>query len=69
MLKRIVQKIGGDPNKKAIEAYSHIVEHINELEPQYESLTNEELSAKTDEFRTRLNQVSAPLDCGITMSN
>jgi len=56
MLKRIVQKIGGDPNKKAIEAYSDVVDYINELEPQFESLTNEELSAKTDEFRARLNK-------------
>jgi preprotein translocase subunit SecA len=56
MLKRFVQKIGGDPNRKAIEAYSYLVELINDLEPQFEKLTNEELSAKTEEFRTRLNQ-------------
>ncbi len=54
MLKKIVQKIGGDPNKKAIEEYAEIVDIINGLEEEYEGLTDEELSAKTDEFKGRL---------------
>jgi len=54
MFKRIVQKVGGDPNKKALEAYSEIVDSINELESEFENLSEEELSAKTDEFQTRL---------------
>ena len=28
-----------------------IIDHINALEPQFEKLTDEELRAKTDEFK------------------
>jgi len=56
MLKKIVQMIGGDPNKREIEKYSEVVERINNLESQYEELGDEALSAKTDEFRRRLAQ-------------
>jgi preprotein translocase subunit SecA len=44
MLKRIVQKVGGDPNKKALEVYSEFVESINSLETEYEALSNEQLT-------------------------
>ncbi len=54
MLKKIVQVIGGDPNKKAIEKYSVVVDQINHLEAVFEKLSKEELRAKTDAFRTRL---------------
>jgi preprotein translocase subunit SecA len=54
MLKKIVKILGGDPNKKAIEGHSLVVEQINDLEAEFESLSNEALSAKTDEFRSRL---------------
>jgi preprotein translocase subunit SecA len=54
MLKKIIHKIGGDPNQKAIEKYSIRVDQINLLEPQFESLSDEQLKAKTVEFRERL---------------
>ncbi|MEO8356723.1 MAG: hypothetical protein ABI621_12475, partial [Chloroflexota bacterium] len=54
MLKNFVKIFGGDPNKKTIEQYSGIAQLINSLEPQFESLSDEALRAKTDEFRTRL---------------
>src|SRR3972149_3145942 len=56
MLKKIVQMIGGDPNKREIEKYSEVVEQINDLEGQYEELSDEALADKTDEFRHRLSQ-------------
>ncbi len=54
MLKNFVKIFGGDPNKKTIEQYSGIAQLINSLEPQFESLSDEALRAKTDEFRTRI---------------
>jgi len=54
MLKKFVSVVGGDPNKRAIEKYTSIVDQINALESQFEMLSDEALSAKTDEFRSRL---------------
>ena len=54
MLKRFVRMIGGDPNKKKIQEFVVDVEVINALEIQFESISIEELAAKTDEFRLRL---------------
>jgi preprotein translocase subunit SecA len=54
MLKNFVKLVGGDPNKRAVEAYAEVVEAINQLEPAYEALSDDELVAKTSEFRSRL---------------
>lgn len=56
MLKRIVSRIGGDPNKKEISAYAEIVEVINAFEPQIEILSDDDLKAKTEAFKLRLSQ-------------
>lgn len=34
-----------------------VVAQINQLEPEFEKLTDDELKAKTDEFRERLKKV------------
>jgi preprotein translocase subunit SecA len=54
MLKKVVSLIGGDPNKREIEKHAELVGYINELEPQFEAMTIEQLSEKTDEFRSRM---------------
>ena len=54
MLKNFVKFFGGDPNKKIIEQLSEAVKQINDLEPQFESLSDDALRAKTNEFRARL---------------
>jgi preprotein translocase subunit SecA len=54
MLKRFVRIFGGDPNKRAVDKFTEIVDQINGLEAQFESLNNDELRFKTDEFRQRL---------------
>ena len=54
MLKGIVKLFGGDPHKKTMEALFPLVDQVNALEPEFEKLSNEELRAKTDEFRQRL---------------
>ena len=54
MLKNFVKIFGGDPNKKTIEQFRTIAERINSLEPQFESLSDDALRAKTDEFRRQI---------------
>ncbi len=61
MLQKIVKIFGGDPNKREIEQRSEIVDQINDLEEQFEAYSNEELRAKTDEFRRRQAE-GEPLD-------
>ena len=62
MLQNFVKLFGGDPNKREIEKLSELVEVINELEPQFESLSDEELRAKTDEFRAQLADATAGVE-------
>ena len=49
-----LRKIIGDPNERALKRLDPIVEEINDLEPSIEGLSDDELAAKTDEFRARL---------------
>ena len=55
MLKWLL-KILGDPNEKKIKAMMGIVDHINALEPEFAAMTDEQLRAKTDEFKEILAQ-------------
>jgi len=57
MLKNFVKFFGGDPNKKTVEQLSEIAKEINGLEPQFEALSDDELRAKTDEFRARVKEL------------
>lgn len=54
VLKKIAGVFGGDPHKKEIEKLSLIVDEINSHEAAYESLSDEALRVKTDEFKQRL---------------
>jgi len=54
MLQKFVKILGGDPNKREVERLTARAEEINALEPEFEKLTDAELSAKTDEFKARL---------------
>ena len=44
-------KLLGDPNEKKVKNMMGVVERINELEPEFEKLTDDELRAKTAEFK------------------
>ena len=54
MLKNFVKIFGGDPNKKTVEQFRSIAQQINEIEAQFEALSDEALRLKTDEFRVRV---------------
>jgi preprotein translocase subunit SecA len=49
-----LQKIFGSRNQRLIKQYQKTVAVINALEPQIEQLTDDQLRAKTDEFRQRV---------------
>ena len=56
MLGKIVTKIFGSRNERAIRRMRKVVAQINQLEPEFEKLPDDELKAKTDEFRERLKK-------------
>jgi len=51
----IISKIFGDANERYIKSLEPVVVQINELEKEYEKLSDGELKAETEEFRQRLN--------------
>src|SRR5579885_2659259 len=51
---QLLGKVLGDPNKRDIKAIQPIVDKINALEPAIKKLSDEELAAKTTEFRKQL---------------
>ena len=55
--------LGGliDSNEKELRRLQPVVNKINELEPEFEQLSDDELRAKTDEFKARL-KAGASLD-------
>ncbi|MDG2918350.1 preprotein translocase subunit SecA [Bisgaard Taxon 10/6] len=54
MLRTIATKIFGSRNDRILRRLNKIVKKINGLEPSFEALSDDELKAKTDEFRQRL---------------
>ncbi len=54
MLKAIKNLIVGDPAERTMRQYSSVVESVNALEPSINPFSNDELRAKTEEFRQRL---------------
>jgi preprotein translocase subunit SecA len=52
----LVKKIFGDANEREVKRMMKTVEVINGLEPDIEKLSDDELKAKTGEFKARLEQ-------------
>lgn len=52
----LLLKMLGDPNERKIKNIMGIIEHINALEPQFAEMTDEQLKAKTQEFKEILAQ-------------
>jgi preprotein translocase subunit SecA len=53
MITTVLKKIFGSRNERLLKRYGHSVRAINALEPQIEALSDEQLRAKTGEFRER----------------
>lgn len=56
MISSLLTKMFGSRNQRTLKKLNKIVSTINAIEPQFESLTDEELKAKTAEFKARLEQ-------------
>jgi preprotein translocase subunit SecA len=56
MLGKLVKKIVGSRNDRIVAKKRKIVKRINALEPQFRNLSDAALSAKTQEFRERLDK-------------
>ncbi|MDK2981921.1 MAG: preprotein translocase subunit SecA [Chloroflexota bacterium] len=54
MFKNIAKALGGDPQKREIDRVTPLIDQINQLEPEYETLSPEALRDKTAQFRQRL---------------
>ena len=52
-LGKLAKKVFGTPNDRKIKATLPIVAKVNALEPEFEKLSDDEIKAKTEEFRTR----------------
>ena len=60
-LDQILAKVFGTKNEREVKAMRPLVQTINDLEPEIQQLSDEELAAKTVEFREQLAQ-GASLD-------
>ncbi|ASG00606.1 preprotein translocase subunit SecA [Vibrio anguillarum] len=56
MITKLLTKVIGSRNDRTLRRLKKIVKEINSYEPTFEALTDEELKAKTVEFRQRLEQ-------------
>ena len=54
MIQKILRKLFGTANERMIKSFQPLVEEINALEPEIHALTDDQLQAKTAEFRARL---------------
>ncbi|HWU66959.1 MAG TPA: preprotein translocase subunit SecA [Methylophilus sp.] len=56
MLASLFKKVFGSRNDRLVKQYQQIVKQINALEPEVQALTDEQLRAKTEEFKQRYTQ-------------
>ena len=54
MLKNVIGKILGSANDRIVKSYDKVVSLINDLEPKYHAMSDEELKAQTDVLRKRI---------------
>lgn len=56
MLQALAKKIFGTQNERELKAAASVIARINQLEPQFVALTDDQLKAKTNEFRERIKK-------------
>ena len=54
MIKNVIGKLLGSANDRLVKSYDKTVSLINDLEPKYHAMTDDELRAQTDVLRQRL---------------
>jgi preprotein translocase subunit SecA len=50
----LAKKVFGTPNDRKIKAVRPLVDKINALEPEFQALTDDQIKAKTEEFKSRI---------------
>ena len=60
MILNVVKKVFGSRNERLIKKHRKIVNKINAIEADFEALSDEQLAAKTQEFRDRLKSDENP---------
>lgn len=66
MIGGILKKFIGSRNDRELKRLQEYVDRINRLEPEIQKLSNEDLRAKTGEFKERLNNAISSLSPNIT---
>lgn len=61
----LIKKIVGTKNDREIKRIRPYVETINSLEAQFQALSDADLLGKTDEFRNRVRETTAPLTASL----
>ena len=64
MLKFISKLIGGNKSEKDVKQLEPIVARINQYFQQYQSLSNDALRNKTQEFKQRIKEHIRDIDIG-----
>ncbi|MBM3187731.1 MAG: preprotein translocase subunit SecA [Chloroflexi bacterium] len=59
MLKNLFKAVFGDPNQREVQRFEPIVKAVAALEPEMQALSDEELRAQTEAFRSRVREASA----------
>ncbi len=62
MINAVISKVFGTANERAIKRLVPIVSQVNALEPQMETLSDEQLRDKTSEFRARIADATKHID-------
>ncbi len=62
MINSVIAKVFGTSNDRAIKRLLPIVTQVNSLEPEIAALTDDQLRAKTDEFRARIAEAVKDID-------
>ncbi len=62
MINTLFAKVFGTSNEREIKRLLPLVERINALEPGIKQLSDDQLRAKTDEFRTKIHQRIDPIE-------
>ncbi|MEO0603369.1 MAG: preprotein translocase subunit SecA, partial [Myxococcota bacterium] len=60
-ISNLTKRIFGDANERELKKLQPLVQRINELEPRFQKLSDDELAAKTGEFKSKLDK-GASLD-------
>jgi preprotein translocase subunit SecA len=66
LINTLIGKVFGTKNERVVKSMMPRVAAINALEPQIQKLTDDELRAKTDEFRERIQEHLSHVTGGVT---